>query len=269
MVDPGTAHTQKEFTQKLRQLISETGRSSEAIAKRGGLSGNTVRTATEGDTWPQQRTVEQLVSACDQDPRPWVDAWRPLNDARPLPGRFSGKDLQEQVDALKSAVGTLRVQVRSLRDSLEEGEFGDQRRARRKANAYCVFLTQMPISEELRRAECEPNSSASPMLTYREPAYKATAVESLLDDVKRLATAEHLPELALKLATSPLPDVVTFTDARDPYLGAPSDYTKSDVDNYLAKLRACVHQYLRDCTDDRFHTPLAEQGQSGSGGGRT
>ncbi|MCL7496028.1 hypothetical protein M8I34_32185 [Streptomyces sp. MCA2] len=253
MAGPDRAHTQEEFTQALRQLVSETGRSTEDIAKQGGLSGNTVRGVTAGKNWPQQRTLEQLVRACGQEPRLWVEAWAPLNDARPQPGRLNKNDLQEQIDALESEVTTLRGQVRSLRASLEQGECGDQRRAQRKADAYYVFLTQMP-NPEFRRAKCEEGGRASPVRSYVEPAYAATEVESFLKEVNKLATIEDLPNLALKLATSPLPDEIT---SFSPYLSEsrPSDYAKSDVDEYFSKLQACVHQYLRDCTDKRPHVP--------------
>jgi transcriptional regulator with XRE-family HTH domain len=125
-------------------LVSETGKSPEDIAKKAGLSGNTVRGITTGKNWPQQRTLELLLRACDQDTRPWVDAWSPLNDAPPRPERGNAKNVQEQVDTLGAEVDRLHGQMRSLQDSLEQGEMGDRGRERRIADAYFDFLTQMP-----------------------------------------------------------------------------------------------------------------------------
>ncbi|MFB7441777.1 helix-turn-helix domain-containing protein [Streptomyces mirabilis] len=142
MADPDGARTPEEFTQALRQLVSETGKSHEDIANKAGLTGNTVRGITAGKNWPQQRTLEQLVRACGQDPRPWVNAWSPLSDARPRAERGNAKNLQEQIDALGAEMDRLHSQVRSLQDSLKQGETGDRRRERRMTDAYFDFLAQ-------------------------------------------------------------------------------------------------------------------------------
>ncbi|MFF8604193.1 helix-turn-helix domain-containing protein [Streptomyces sp. NPDC015232] len=250
MAGPGEVRSQQEFVQALRQLVSATGRSPEDIASRAGLSGNTVRGIVAGKNWPQQRTLEALVGACGQDSRRWVEAWEPLNEARPRPERGSDKQLQEQVETLEAEVGRLRERVRHLLDVVDRGEAGDRRRERRRADAYFAFLTQMP-QPDFRRAE--PRRSAddralSPVVTYTEPAYTAFAVHSFLDTVKDLSTVEGLPKLALHLATSPLPAAISTVSAYGDN-DAPHDYAKSDVDAYVTKLRTCVHQYLRDCTD--------------------
>ncbi|MFK0112581.1 hypothetical protein [Streptomyces sp. NPDC091217] len=205
--------------------------------------------------WPQQRTLEQVVRACGQDPRPWVNAWSRLNDARPRTERGNTKNLQEQIDTLKAEVDRLRSRVHSLQDSLEQGEIGDRRRERRMADAYFGFLTQMP-TPEFRRAEVEKDGARmrvpSPLLTYSEPAYEAADVNIFLDKVKELASAESLPQLALYLATGPLlPTITTVQAYQAQDHDAVYNYVKSDVDAYLSKLRACVHVYLRDCTDDQ------------------
>ncbi|MEU9575432.1 helix-turn-helix transcriptional regulator [Streptomyces massasporeus] len=258
MADPDGARTPEEFTQALRQLVSETGKSPEDIAKKAGLSGNTVRGITAGKNWPQQRTLEQLVRACGQDTRPWVNAWSPLNDARPRTERGNAKNVQEQIDALGAEVDRLHGQVRSLQESLEQGEMGDRRRERRIADAYFDFLATMP-TPEFRRAELETAGeemrAPSPLLNYSEPAYGVTEVNFFLDKVKELATAEGLPQLALYLATSPLLRAFITVPAYEMKdHDAVYDYVKSDVDAYITKLRACVHQYLRDCTDDQSST---------------
>ncbi|MFE5374005.1 helix-turn-helix domain-containing protein [Streptomyces mirabilis] len=258
MADPDGARTPEEFTQALRQLVSETGKSPEDIANKAGLTGNTVRGITAGKNWPQQRTLEQLVRACGQDPRPWVNAWSPLNDARPRAERGNAKNLQEQIDALGAEVDRLHSQVRSLQDSLEQGEIGDRRRERRMADAYFDFLAQMP-TPDFRRAELETAGAEmmapSPLLTYSEPAYGVRHVHSFLDKVEELATAEGLPQLALYLATSPLLRAISTVPAYEmPDNNAIYDYVKTDVDAYLAKLRAGVHQYLRNCVDDQTPT---------------
>jgi transcriptional regulator with XRE-family HTH domain len=261
MADPNGARTPEEFTQALRQLVSEIGKSFEDIAKKAGLSGNTVRGITTGKNWPQQRTLEQLVRACGQETRPWVNAWSPLNDARPRAERSNAKNMQKQIDALGAEVDRLHSQVRSLQDSLKQGEMGDRRRERRMADAYFDFLAQMP-TPEFRRAELDTAAAEgrapSPLLTYSEPAYGATDVNFFLDKVKELATPEGLPRLALYLATSPLLRAISTVPAYEmPDNNAIYDYVKSDVDAYLAKLRACVHQYLRDCTDDPTPTQIS------------
>ncbi|MFI6771161.1 helix-turn-helix domain-containing protein [Streptomyces sp. NPDC050355] len=256
MASPDTAHTQEEFTQALRQLVSETGKSTEEIAKQVGLSGNTVRGVTAGRNWPQQRTLKQLVRACGQDPRPWVDAWAPINDARPQPRRVDGKELQEQIDTLRAEVGRLRGQVHSLRDLLEQGEEGDRRRERRREDAYLVFLTELPIPDfrpvQLREGE---RGVASPVLMYAEPAYPRTEVNVLLGEVNRLTHGDSLPELARYLTTNPLPQAITTVPAYGGQDSKVPDYVKSDVDLYFARLRACLHQYLRVCRHDQPRTP--------------
>ncbi|MGW2605604.1 helix-turn-helix domain-containing protein [Streptomyces mirabilis] len=258
MADPDGARTPEEFTQALRQLVSETGKSHEDIANKAGLTGNTVRGITAGKNWPQQRTLEQLGRACDQDPRPWVNAWSPLSDARPRAERGNAKNLQEQIDALGAEMDRVHSQVRSLQDSLEQGETGDRRRERRMTDAYFDFLAQMP-TPDFRRAELESAGAEmmapSPLLTYSEPAYEAADVNSFLARVNVLATAEGLPQMALYLATSPSFRAISTVPAYElPDSNAIYGYVKSDVDAYLAKLRAGVHQYLRDCTDGQTPT---------------
>ncbi|MFF1746354.1 helix-turn-helix domain-containing protein [Streptomyces mirabilis] len=190
MADPDGARTSEEFTQALRQLVSKTGKSPEDIANKAGLSGNTVRGIATGKNWPQQRTLEQLVRACGQDPRPWASAWSPLNDARSRAERGNAKNLQEQIDALGAEMDRLHSQVRSLQDSLEQGETRDRRRERRMTDAYFDFLTQMP-TPDFRRPELETagakTMAPSPLLTYSEPAYEATDVNSFLAEVNVLA----------------------------------------------------------------------------------
>ncbi|MFJ8470259.1 hypothetical protein [Streptomyces swartbergensis] len=97
----------------------------------------------------------------------------------------------------------------------------------------------------------------SPLLTYSEPAYGVTEVNFFLDKAKELATAEGLPQLALYLATSPLLRAIITVPAYGVQDNVIYDYVKSDVDAYLAKLRTCVHQYLRDCTDDQTPTQIS------------
>ncbi|MGW4699705.1 helix-turn-helix domain-containing protein [Streptomyces sp. NPDC004285] len=253
MPGPGEVRSQEEFVQALRQLVSATGRSHEDIASRAGLSGNTVRGIVAGKNWPQQRTLELLVRACGQDSKPWAEAWEPLNEARPRPGRGGDQKLLEQVDALEAEVGRLRGRVRHLLDVLDRGEHGDRRRERRREDAYHVFLTRMP-KPDFRRVEPAKADRLSPVVVLAEPAYDFGAVIFFLRDVKELATIEGLPKLALHLATDPLPKVIStvpaYRESGDEILA----YVKSDVDAYVTKLRACVHQYLRDCTDTQAET---------------
>ncbi|MFE3775776.1 hypothetical protein [Streptomyces sp. NPDC059122] len=265
MASPEQASTQEEFTRALRQLISETGKTFEALAKFGGLAGNTVRGIAEGKNWPQQHTLEKLVHACGQNPKPWVDAWRPINDARPRPWRSGEKELQEQqrqIDALRADVDRLRARVRALSEAQDAGEVGDRRRQRRMEDAYFVFLAEMPHSGELRRVDPEAAtlSRASPVIRYAEPAYKAADVERLLELIMKLTSSEDLPKLARELATTPSPKTVNSTPAYTEEAKGTSDYVKSDVDAYLDKLRACLHQYLRDCADYRARTSCDEAG---------
>ncbi|WP_338684691.1 hypothetical protein QD712_29780 [Streptomyces acidiscabies] len=272
MADPNGARTQEEFIQALGRLVSETGKSPEDIAKKAGLAGNTVRGITAGKNWPQQRTLEQVVRACgQQDTRPWVNAWSLLSDARPRAERGNAKHMQEQIDALGAEVDGLHSQVRFLQDSLEQGEMEDRRRERRIANAYFGFLAQMP-TPEFRRAELESDGvemkAPSPLLNYSEPAYGVHQVDSLLDKVNELATVENLPQLARYLATSPLPRAFITVPAYEMNdHGVVYDYVKSDVDAYLARLRVCVHQYLRDCTDDQMPTQLSAEAVASTGPG--
>ncbi|WRZ93810.1 helix-turn-helix domain-containing protein [Streptomyces sp. NBC_01007] len=254
MTRPDRVTTQQEFIQALQELVATTGKSPEDIAKRSDVSGNTVRGVMTGKNWPQLRTVELLVRACGQDPRPWVHAWAPLNDARPQPMRGNNKELREQIDALGAELTGLREQVRSLRDAMEQGEWGDRQREHRMTDAYFTFLTQMP-SSDFRRVEFDgvraPRRNASPTRTYAEPAYEAIDVNSLLGKIQELATVEGLPGLALYLATSQLPLAIATVAVYMAPQGAIHGYAKSDVDAYLAELKACVHRYLRDCTDDQ------------------
>ncbi|MFF0739121.1 helix-turn-helix domain-containing protein [Streptomyces sp. NPDC004111] len=240
MADPGKADTQDELLQALQLMVRETRRSHEDIAKRARLSGNTVRGVLSGKNWPQQRTLEQLVEACGQDPTVWVEVWGALNDARPRTERGGDKQLQEQVDALAA-------EVRSLRQDVEQGETGDRRRQRRMADAYFSFLADMPTAQF---RQLQPNGDGSAPLgpptrdkTYPEPVYGDQAVTVLLGKVAELATAEGLPRLAVYLATSPLPPAFTTT------LSASDGYAKDDVDAYLVELRSCVRDYLRGCAE--------------------
>lgn len=247
MAGPGEVRTQEAFVQALQQLISATGKSHERIAASAGVSGNTVRNLVPGKNWPQQHTVVLVVRACGQDPKPWVDAWTLLNEARPRPERGGDKKLQEQIDALRAQLSSLEGRVRYLRDALEHGEEGDRRRERRMADAYFAFLAQMPHAD-FQRIEPSMPQRPSTVLSYAEPAYEWPAVDLLLRQVNELATADGLPKLALHLATSPLPRPVTTVAAYgNSEVGWA--YVKSDVDAYVTKLRACVHQYLRDCTE--------------------
>ncbi|MBM7058550.1 helix-turn-helix domain-containing protein [Streptomyces durocortorensis] len=244
-------HTAEQFTQALRQLVSNTGRSPEDIAKRAGLSGNTVRSVVSGKNWPRRNTVELVTQACGQNPKPWLDAWQPLDDAKPRPERGDDR-LQEQIDALGAEVDRLSSQVRSLADAIKDGEEADRRRERRRADAFLIFLTRMPRPAfsrvEVDRASME--TRAAPTVSYLEPAYDGYEVHSFLRKVKEHSSMEGLPDLAVYLATSHFSPAVTSVAAyKKNDDDALSDYVASDVDTYVAELQDCLHQYLRDCTD--------------------
>lgn len=250
MADPTAVSTADHLTAQLRILLGQSRISPEQLSQKSGVSVNTVRgMAKEGSRFPQQSTLEAVVEACGEDPKPWVDAWHRANDTRPRGERAGGtKSLQVQVDELTETVRELAEQVAKL--TVERGLETEARADRvHREQAYHRFLVSLPEAGFTRTVWINP--ALSPTLSPDEPSYPSKAVYAALSAVTTMAARQaELPQLAAFLSameTFPLvqPRSVSDTEERAVH--------KVDVDFYFAGLRRCVSTYFEDLSG--IHSP--------------
>ncbi|WUI02844.1 helix-turn-helix domain-containing protein [Spirillospora sp. NBC_00431] len=75
MVDPERIHTAEDLREQLGELFRDGGWSINRLATQAGLSTSTVKAVLDGTTsLPQTETLTAVVTACGQDPGPWVAA---------------------------------------------------------------------------------------------------------------------------------------------------------------------------------------------------
>ncbi|WUW26972.1 helix-turn-helix domain-containing protein (plasmid) [Streptomyces sp. NBC_01463] len=240
---------------QLRQLVDHSRIAVQQLARSAGVSENTIRAmARDGAPFPQQSTLEAVVKACGEDPKPWMDAWHRASDARPRPERNGGsKTAQLQIDELTKVVGQLVEQVALLtakQDAVVDEAQNQQVRSKR---AYHRLLVSLP---EARFTPTKWVQKSATDLTVcwipEQPAYASSDVDGVLEELIGMTSKQKsLPELrTILISVTPNIDVV-----EERVLGIdddPSDYpavSRTQVDGYLREMNKCLRSYFAELAE--------------------
>ncbi|MFE4778219.1 helix-turn-helix domain-containing protein [Streptomyces sp. NPDC056713] len=246
---------------QLRQLVGHSRIAAQQLARSAGVSENTIRAMARDDApFPQQSTLEAVVKACGEDPKPWVDAWHRASDARPRPERNGGsKAAQLQIDELTKVVGQLVEQVALLTAKQDAEDDEVQNQQARSERAYHRLLVDLPEARFTATTWVlrEPKSATAPYAYWvpEQPAYESSSVDALRQVVGVLAAKQKsLPRLRIYLSSPPKLDAVEERE-----LGVdddPSDdpaVPRTEVDRYLTEMSECLRSYFAELAESPSH----------------
>ncbi|WP_240653804.1 hypothetical protein [Streptomyces sp. AcE210] len=216
--------------------------------------------ARDGAPFPQQSTLEAVVKACGENPKPWVDAWHRASDARLRPERNGGsKAVQLQIDELTKVVGQLVEQVAMLtaKQNAEDDEVQNQKA--RGERAYHRLLVNLPEARFTATTWVlrEPKSATAPVAYWvpEQPAYESSSVDTLLQMVAVLAAKQKsLPKLRTYLSSPP--ELEAAEKLRIGIDDHPSNWPavpRTEVDRYLTEMSECLRRYFEELAERPSH----------------
>lgn len=255
MADPAAVTTAEQLMDQLRMLLEQTRMAPEKLAGLAGVSENTVRGMAKGSArFPQQSTLETVVRACNQETKPWIDAWHRASDARVRSVRTgAARDTQLQIDELTDVVRRLCEQVATLIE-LQTGQDQEQSRHTRKERAYHRFLNALPSAQFLS-VQWSSSDRLSPSRPPEMPAYYAESAEAKLAEIGNMIRDQNrLPELLTLLNHPGLTPVRSWTPYEEG-TSAPHLVSQADVDLYFAELRECLQDYFAELSGEEPPTP--------------
>ncbi|WP_372404945.1 hypothetical protein [Streptomyces luteireticuli] len=260
MVDPAGIRTPEQLMHQLRSLLEHSRVAPQQLARSAGVSENTVRAMTrENAPFPQQSTLEAVVTACGANAKLWTDAWHRANDARPRPDRSGGvQAVQAQLDRLTETVKRLAAQVEQLTAERATAKNEDRIREARQERAYRRFLLALP---EPRFTEVtwvpRGGTSSIPMSGHTfwepdQPSYLSGPVYRDLEAIRNLAAKQDgLPKLFAAV------DALSFPVVEPRYRNSPPGAIdgvmpvhRAGVDAYFAAVRACARRYFAELDED-------------------
>ncbi|WP_327713911.1 helix-turn-helix domain-containing protein [Streptomyces sp. NBC_00464] len=241
---------------QLRQLVEHSRIAVQQLARSAGVSENTIRAmARDGAPFPQQSTLEAVVKACGEDPKPWMDAWHRASDARPRPERNGGsKSAQLQIDELTKVVGQLVEQVALLTAKQDAVVDEAQNQQARSERAYHRLLVNLPEARFTPTKWVRKSATASTVCWIPEqPAYDSRYVDIALEGLSAMTSKQKsLPKLRTILSSVTLNINVAEERVLDIGEDPSDDYPavpRTQVDGYLREMNRCLLSYFAELAE--------------------